>query len=184
MVIKLVTSSTRRSTGTGLKKWIPITCSGRAVAMPSFMIGIELVLLARIAARRSTNLSSCAEDLDLHRLVLDDASTTSWRSASRPRSVVNASRATAASRSCLGELARAEAAVERLHEPAAPGLGRRFVDLADEHVEAGTGAHLGDPGPHQAASDDADALDHWIVERRRLGCGAHASARSAARPAS
>ena len=51
-VSRLVTSSTRRSTGTGLKKWIPITCSGRWVAMPSFMIGIELVLLARIASGR------------------------------------------------------------------------------------------------------------------------------------
>ena len=57
-VIRLVTSSTRRSTGTGLKKWIPITCSGRAVAMPSFMIGIELVLLARIARSSATNRSS------------------------------------------------------------------------------------------------------------------------------
>ena len=42
------TSSTSGSTGTGLKKWMPMTCSGRLVAMASFMIGIDEVLEARI----------------------------------------------------------------------------------------------------------------------------------------
>ena len=54
-----VTNSTSLSTGTGLKKWMPTTCSGRFVAMPSFMIGIELVLLARIAVGSVTIASSC-----------------------------------------------------------------------------------------------------------------------------
>ena len=70
-VSRLVTSSTRRSTGTGLKKWMPMTCSGRLVAMPSFMIGIELVLLARIACRVGDDLVERAEHVDLRRLVLD-----------------------------------------------------------------------------------------------------------------
>ena len=34
-VIRLATSSTRRSTGTGLKKWMPITCSGRSWRCPA-----------------------------------------------------------------------------------------------------------------------------------------------------
>ena len=74
----------------------------------------------------------------------------------------------------LGELAGAEAAVERLHEPAAPGLGGRLVDLADEHVEPGSGAHLGDPRAHETASDDADAFDRRTLDH------AHDSTRSAA----
>ena len=70
-VIRLTTSSTRRSTGTGLKKWMPITCSGRAVAMPSFMIGIELVLLASTAVGILDDLVETVEHVDLALLVLD-----------------------------------------------------------------------------------------------------------------
>src|ERR1700689_2940123 len=34
-------NSTSRRTGTGLKKCIPMTCSGRCVAMANFMMGME-----------------------------------------------------------------------------------------------------------------------------------------------
>ena len=44
-------------------------------------------------------------------------------------------------------------------EPGQPGLGGAGVDLPDDDVEAGSGAHLGDAGPHQAAADDTDSLD-------------------------
>ena len=124
LVIRLATSSTSRNTGTGLKKWMPITCSGRAVAVPSFMIGIELVLLARIAPSASDVAVERAED---RRPSVGSssttASTTSWRSAKSARSVVNASRASAASRCLLAQLAGVEAAVERLHQPSPPRLG-------------------------------------------------------------
>ena len=76
-VSRLVTSSTSRSTGTGLKKWMPMTCSGRDVAMPSFMIGIELVLLARIAAGSVTTASSALNTSTLRSSRSTTASTTS-----------------------------------------------------------------------------------------------------------
>ena len=64
-------TSTSWSTGTGLKKCMPITRSGRAVAAASAVIGIDDVLEARIARAGSTasaarNSSSFAAD------VLDD----------------------------------------------------------------------------------------------------------------
>ncbi len=59
------TSSTRGRTGTGLKKWIPMTCPGRVVAVPSRMIGMEEVLEARIASGSVTIRSSAARTLVL-----------------------------------------------------------------------------------------------------------------------
>ena len=57
LVKRDVTSSTSGSTGTGLKKWIPMTWLGRLVAMASFMIGMEEVFEARMATGSSTILS-------------------------------------------------------------------------------------------------------------------------------
>ena len=56
--MRLVTISTSLRTGTGLKKCTPMTCSGRAVTVPSFMIGIDEVLLARIAESSTSTRSS------------------------------------------------------------------------------------------------------------------------------
>src|SRR5215207_713277 len=99
LVIKLVTSSTRRNTGTGLKKWIPITCSGRWVTVPNFMIGMELVLLAKIAESDVTNRSSSRKISTFIVSSSTTASTTSSRSARSATSVVKVSLLTAASRS-------------------------------------------------------------------------------------
>jgi hypothetical protein len=49
------TTSTRGSTGTGLKKCSPSTRSGRRVPAPSFMIGTEEVLEARNSASGRTS---------------------------------------------------------------------------------------------------------------------------------
>ena len=99
-----MTSSTSRSTGTGLKKWMPITCSGRLVAMPSFMIGIDDVFEARIASSSSTTLSSAANTSVFSASSSITASTTSWRSARSARSVVRRMRPSAASRSASSSL--------------------------------------------------------------------------------
>ena len=45
-----VTSSTSGNTGTGLKKWMPITCGSRLVARASFMIGMLEVFDASTAS--------------------------------------------------------------------------------------------------------------------------------------
>ena len=66
------TSSTRGSTGTGLKKWMPMTCSGRRVAMASFMIGIDDVFDASTAPVVRHDLVDPPERLDLERLDLGD----------------------------------------------------------------------------------------------------------------
>ena len=67
-------SSTRRITGTGLKKCSPTTCSGRPLATASFMIGIDDVFDARIASSSMTilprlrNTSSFSSSNSPHRL--------------------------------------------------------------------------------------------------------------------
>jgi hypothetical protein len=74
------TSSTRVSTGTGLKKCSPTTCSGRPVAMASFMMGMADVFEARMASS-ATTLSRVAKTSSLSGSDSDTASSTSWRSA-------------------------------------------------------------------------------------------------------
>ena len=64
-------TSTSFSTGTGLKKCMPITRSGRFVAAASEVIGIEDVFDARTASAGSTRVGA-AEDVLLHGRVLDD----------------------------------------------------------------------------------------------------------------
>ena len=64
-------TSTSFSTGTGLKKCIPITRSGRDVAAASDAIGIELVFEARIAPG-GKRLVGAAEEVLLDSGVLDD----------------------------------------------------------------------------------------------------------------
>ena len=80
-------SSTSRMTGTGLKKCRPSTCSGRSVAIASFMIGIDDVFDARIAWSSTTILPRLRNTSSFSSSNSRTASTTSWRSASSPMSV-------------------------------------------------------------------------------------------------
>ena len=66
-----VTTSTSLSTGTGLKKWMPMTDAGRLVAMASFMIGIDDVLEARMAPSSVDDPVEPLEHGQLDRLGLD-----------------------------------------------------------------------------------------------------------------
>ena len=65
-------TSTRRSTGTGLKKCIPMTCSGRFVAMATVMIGMDEVLVARMAVGSATASSMSAKDIQFESFVFGD----------------------------------------------------------------------------------------------------------------
>ena len=76
-----VTTSTRLRTGTGLKKWMPITDAGRLVAMASFMIGMDEVLEARMASSSATTRSSRSNTASFTGSDSLTASTTSCRSA-------------------------------------------------------------------------------------------------------
>ncbi len=64
------TSSMSRSTGTGLKKCMPIMACGRSLAMASFMIRIEQVLEARTAAGSFTTRPSRAHELSVRQRVV------------------------------------------------------------------------------------------------------------------
>ena len=64
-------TSTSDITGTGLKKCMPITCVGRAVAAARVAIGMEEVFEARIASRGQDEVG-LAEDRFLHGGVLDN----------------------------------------------------------------------------------------------------------------
>jgi hypothetical protein len=99
-----VTISTSLSTGTGLKKWMPSTCSGRPVAMPSFITGIELVLLARWRVV-GDHLVERLEHLGLEGLVLDHGLDHELAVGESPRSVVNAEVGDRGVALGLGELA-------------------------------------------------------------------------------
>src|SRR5579862_69625 len=88
LVSRLGISSTRSSTGAGLKKWRPMTCGARLVAMASFMIGIEDVLDARMASRPAI-VSRAASTPALASAPSRMASMTNSRSANSARSVVN-----------------------------------------------------------------------------------------------
>jgi hypothetical protein len=96
LVSKEVTSSTSGSTGTGLKKWIPMTWLGRFVAMASFMIGIDEVFEARTASGSSTTLSRDWKTDTFSGSDSTTASMTSCRSPSEPISAENSMRASAA----------------------------------------------------------------------------------------
>ena len=56
------------------------------------------------------------------------------------------------------DLALRGGSLQRLLQPAERGLGRLLGRLDDHHVLAGPRAHLGDAGPHQAATDHTDVL--------------------------
>src|SRR6516225_4804345 len=92
-------TSTRRCTGTGLKKCRPTTCAGRVVAWATWTMGIEEVLVARITSGRSATRSSSANRAALTAGSSVAASITSSRSARSSRAVVTRTRASAASRS-------------------------------------------------------------------------------------
>ena len=157
-------TSTSFSTGTGLKKCMPITCAGRPVAAASVPIGIELVFEARIAWRGQRRVGA-AEDVLLDRRVLDDGldhqvgrderrrrarcaraprpgpGRPSRRAASRLRRIVSSARSVAPGNGSCSETRRPEAAT-----------------------------HLGDPAAHLARADDEDVLEALItsVARRSI----------------
>ena len=157
------TSSTSWSTGTGLKKWTPITWVGREVTTPSFMIGIEEVLDARIASGAATIASSRRNRSTLAVSSSTIASTTTSRSASASRSVTTRIRAEHVGRRV--DLALGLGALQRLLQPAERGLRRVLARLDHDDVLPGARADLGDAGPHQAAADHTHVLHDASSDR-------------------
>ncbi len=59
----------------------------------------------------------------------------------------------------LGEFSCRQPPVERLHQAGPTSFGGICIDLAHHHVEAGTGAHLGDPRTHEAATNHPNTFN-------------------------
>ena len=76
------TSSTSGRTGTGLKKCSPTTCSGRCVAMASFMMGMDDVFEASTVSSLVTTPSSALNTASFSSSTSGTASTMRSRSAS------------------------------------------------------------------------------------------------------
>ena len=98
-VVSAGISSTSDCTGAGLKKWMPMTWSGREVATASLTSGMDEVFEARIASGRVTTWSRTWKISVLICSLSTTASMTRSRSANSPRSVVKLSRSSVASRS-------------------------------------------------------------------------------------
>ena len=151
------TTSTSGSTGTGLKKCMPITRPGCEVSAPSFMIGTDEVFEARNCGVRQ-QLVEPPEDVALELLVLDDGLDRgvgalevleAWscrRAAPRPRPV--------APRVSLPE--RTARSSERSIAACARAT-RCVVGLDHRHVDARARADLRDPRAHQPTADDTDS---------------------------
>ena len=128
-VSRLGTSSTSGSTGTGLKKCMPMTRWGWGVTAASFMIGIDDVLLASRASGRTT-LPSAWKMATFSASSSTTASITRSRSASSATSVAVRSRPSAASRSAADSLPDFSARASDLRMRASAGVRRGVADLA------------------------------------------------------
>ena len=87
------------------------------------------------------------------------ASITSCGRPGRPSSVVNPSWPSASLARLLGRSCPVEGALRATPRSGRGRPRRAIVDLADDHVEAGASADLGDPRAHQPAADDPNSPD-------------------------
>ena len=145
-------TSTSFSTGTGLKKCMPITRSGRPVAAASEVIGIDDVFEARIAAS-GQHLVGAAEDLLLHGRVLDhrlDQQVGGDDLLDRRDAAEHLLRVAAA---LLGELLQA------LAHRREPALGRAGRGVVERDAAAGGRDDLRDAAAHLARADDKNVLE-------------------------
>ena len=111
-------TSTSFITGAGLKKWRPITCSGRLVAMAMSMIGMEDVLVASTASGELTTSSSARKISALRSNDSITASTTRSQSARSENSVVNVRLPMAAAWATSSSLPRSSARSSDFWTPA------------------------------------------------------------------
>ena len=133
---------------------------------PSFMIGIEEVLDARIASGAATTASSRRNRSTLAASSSTIASTTTSRSASASRSVTTRIRASTSAAESILPFASARCS-DFSSRPSAAFAGV-LARLDDDHVLPGARADLGDARPHQAATDHSHVL-HALLLGVRAG---------------
>ena len=152
-------TSTSRSTGTGLKKCIPMTCSGRFVAMASLMIGIDEVLVAKIAwGSLDDRVEAAGRPRSFRSSSSATASITSSRSLSVAKSSLKLRLPRARLASSSGNLPDGHRPLQGAFDPGlALGEG---VGVALDHHDVGAGARtdLGDARTHQSTPDHANSF--------------------------
>jgi hypothetical protein len=151
-------------TGTGLKKWTPMKRAGSGVACASRVIGIDEVLVARIASSRST-LPTSAKICTLDRLALgrrlDDQ-------IGRGERLVIALRLDPRERSIgigCADLLLLDRAREPLGDARLALLRLREPDIRDEHAIARDRSHLNDARAHLARADHADDIHACLAPK-------------------
>ena len=188
-VVGVAMTSTRRITGTGLKKWRPMTCSGRVVAAAMAATDSELVLVARMCpARRPHRVwRSLLLELEVLGDGLDDQV--------GGGQIFEVGRAAQPGVDRRGhaaiEMSPGHLALEERVDPVAgplPGHGRgvEYQDLVSR-----LGGHLGNAGAHRPRPQHPDPTDRlhgtgqWPLKRgsRFSPKAATPSAWSAVRPA-
>ena len=122
--------------GTGEKKWVPTTDSGRAVTAAIEVIGMALVLLASTAPSRQIR-SSSRKTSCLTSSCSKTASTTMSASAAASRSVVVVIRPSAASASPRGQAFLGHEPVERPPDAVQAALEGVVRDVAQHHLVPG-----------------------------------------------
>ena len=154
------TTSTSFIRGAGLKKWMPQTCSGRDVASARSITGNVDVLVARIADGFVAR-SSSPNNADLDRRAPRSPTRSRDRSQPNPASPsVAVMRPITVSRwTSAVVLPRSTAfdrsGVDRLQH----GIRGCLRPRGHDHVVAGAGDHLGEPGTHDPRADDAHGAD-------------------------
>ena len=147
-------TSTSFSTGTGLKKCMPITRSGRDVAAASDVIGIDDVFDARIASGGSTRVGArgrCPASRPRPRR--PPRSSGRRRRARRP-ALTRASTSSGSRAALLRELRRGSCASPRAPRSTAPGRG-----VVQRHAPPGRRDDLRDAAAHLPRADDENVLE-------------------------
>ncbi len=146
--------------GTGLKKWSPTTRSGRATASAIAPIDRALVFVAR-----TTSGGAAASSVrKIERLRSRSSSAASITRATPIGNVVERGGDAQPRQPPIDpgvhrivvELELRRPAAEAKTNAVASPLGRRGIDVVDDHVPARLERDLRDPGAHDAGADDPD----------------------------
>ena len=153
------TSSHSFIIGTGEKKWVPTTASGRAVTAAIWVTGIarrvrrqDRAVLAELVQRPEhlvLDLELLEHRLDHDVRVGDDVEIGGRGDPAERRLDVG-----------LGDLLLLRELGQRGLDPVQPRVQRRLIEVADRHVPAGLRGHLRDAGTHQSGADDGEPSGH------------------------
>ena len=157
-VVSVRTYSISRITGTGFMKCMPSTLSGRCVAVAIWMIGMDDVLLARMACGGQI-WSSSAKVRFLISGFSVAASMTRSHAAKSSRRVVPGQALQGGVALGRGSLPRVDGGADRCLDARAAAGQQVVVHFADDGRVARAGTHLGDARAHQPAADHANSSD-------------------------